>query len=351
MILQINRVIPFSILFILLCIPTHAEEITQSPYRIFGDSTPVLDVPHSPTKQWSMIVTQNDSINGVVVFVDNLICLKDSQGDTVYSSIIDSSCHAIFLSVDSETESSSSYSPYIYCFGNPQNLVDESGNQPSPLESALMCGAVYRDEDTYDDIIKELEVANWKVSTEGANLQLNHPAGTGIGVQSMVFERETDNGKEYAYVFAGTNSWEDAVEDVLQLVGLSAEYAQAVKNARDLVKQIGGKELTFVGHSMGAGNAAAASMATGRPAITFNPAAVSFHTRLYLGLKYKGDIVNYISSTPKIPILNIHIPIDPITLLQKSINVWAPGEYRFVPMSGIYSHSIYDIIKALRNKP
>lgn len=121
---------------------------------------------------------------------------------------------------------------------------------------------------------------------------MNHPAGTGIGVQSMLFQKEGDD-IEYAYVYAGTNSWEDAVEDLTQLVGISLEYDRAIENATILHSELGDSELTFIGHSMGGGNAAAASMATGRNAITFNPAAVSPFTKLLYGLGSADNITNY----------------------------------------------------------
>ena len=69
------------------------------------------------------------------------------------------------------------------------------------------------------------------------------------GLQSQIYER-TKNGKtEYAYVFAGTNSLEDILEDVTQVVGASPQYNAAIENSRILSKELGSKELTFVGHS------------------------------------------------------------------------------------------------------
>jgi hypothetical protein len=43
---------------------------------------------------------------------------------------------------------------------------------------------------------------------------------------------------------------------------------------------MGGQEMTYVGHSLGGGLAAANSLATGNAAIAFNPAGVSLSTRL-----------------------------------------------------------------------
>lgn len=162
---------------------------------------------------------------------------------------------------------------------------------PTPYESALMAGASYHDKN-YDDYIDKLKEMNWVVSDFGTKICMNHPAGTGIGIQSMLFEKKGDN-VEYAYVYAGTNSWEDAIEDLTQLVGISLEYDRAIENANILHTELGDSELTFIGHSMGGGNAAAASMATGRNAITFNPAAVSLFTKLFYGLGSSDNITNY----------------------------------------------------------
>jgi putative lipase involved disintegration of autophagic bodies len=64
---------------------------------------------------------------------------------------------------------------------------------------------------------------------------------------------------------------------VNNLLGIMTEqYAQAmaIAIALDLYCKSEGIELTFVGHSLGGGLAALSSMVTGRPAITYNPAAV-----------------------------------------------------------------------------
>ena len=113
------------------------------------------------------------------------------------------------------------------------------------------------------------------------------------GLQSALFERTTDGVTEYAYVFAGTNSVEDVLEDVAQIIGLSPQYETAIYNGQTLSNELGKNELTFVGHSLGGGEAAAASMATGRPAITFNPAAVSPLTKYINNLGSPSNIVNY----------------------------------------------------------
>ena len=124
-------------------------------------------------------------------------------------------------------------------------------------------------------------------------------------MQSELFERTVNGTTEYAYVFAGTNSVEDVLEDIVQIAGVAFQYLAAISNARRLSKELGGKELTFIGHSLGGGEAIASSMATGRAAITFNPAVVSWLTKIIEGLNQTPDVVNYRATGTRIGIDNI----------------------------------------------
>ncbi len=120
---------------------------------------------------------------------------------------------------------------------------------------------------------------------------MNYTAWYENGLQSYLFERTIDGKTEYAYVYAGTNSVEDGLEDVAQIVGLAPQYSSAIHNARTLSKEVGDNELTFIGHSLGGGEAAASSMATGRAAITFNPAAVSPATAFIHNLEEASNVL------------------------------------------------------------
>ena len=115
------------------------------------------------------------------------------------------------------------------------------------------------------------------------------------GLQSQVYERTIEKGKdkgkvEYVYATAGTDPKEksDVAADVLQGIAVSAQYDQSVNNAREISRQLSktDSELTFIGHSLGGGEAAANAFATGRDAITFNPAGLSNLSILrYYGLE------------------------------------------------------------------
>lgn len=274
------------------------------------------------------------------------IILTDSVGDIISTHLIDRSIIAsMFRTMDPKAEEMIWISPYAFCAGDPIQFVDKDGQRPTAYEASLMASAVYRDEKTYFDRIQKLSDLNWTISSVGSNIQKNHPANTGIGLQSMIFERTTENGMEYAYVFAGTSCWEDGVEDVTQLFGLSPQYAKAISNTKALIEEIKDSELTLVGHSMGGGEAAAASIATGKDAITINPAVVSKATLTLNNAHKSGNITNYISSTPAI--LGISISVDYITNIQNMLYLSAPGTSQPVHVGYIPSHSINDIVKAL----
>ena len=182
---------------------------------------------------------------------------------------------------------------YSYCAGDPINKIDPDGKQPTEYEAALMAQIVYNRDLSSKDLPKVLTDANWELSKFETSIKMEYTEWYENGLQSALFERTTDGVTEYAYVFAGTNSVEDVLEDVAQIIGLSPQYETAIYNGQTLSNELGKNELTFVGHSLGGGEAAAASMATGRPAITFNPAAVSPLTKYINNLGSPSNIVNY----------------------------------------------------------
>ena len=160
-------------------------------------------------------------------------------------------------------------------------------------------------------------------------------------LQSVLFQRSVNGVTEYAYVFAGTNSFRDCIEDILQLQGNSSQYETAIKNAETLSNELRDKELTFVGHSLGGGEAAAASMATGRLAITFNTAAVSDKTISKNNLGYANNITNYIAvgTLIKTP-LSIRLGGDVLNNFQRNTGQRVPGKIIKVPAGMRPTHGI-----------
>lgn len=236
-------------------------------------------------------------------------------------------------------------SPYAYCLGNPVNFIDPDGERPKASEAALMAAYAYKDKQTMKQYALQLEKCGWSVSDYKSSIQKDYTRFSQNGLQSTLFQRTKDGITEYAYVYAGTNSIEDAVEDVAQLVGAAPQYHTTIYNARKLSDELGDKELAFVGHSLGGGEAIAASMATGRAAITFNPAAVSGLTKRLEGLYKVPNVVNYRAIGTKIGIGNIRIGGDILNNLQKKIGLSIPGKTIGIPTGVLPTHTIDDFLK------
>lgn len=252
---------------------------------------------------------------------------------------------SLWLSTDPMELKYPNVSTYTYCLNNPVKLIDIEGERPSPHEAALMAKHVYNDIDA-TDILKKLNDYGWVVSSIETEITKNYTKWYQNGLQSQIYERTIDGKTEYAYVFAGTNSIEDGLEDIAQVFGIAPQYYTAISNARTLSEELGTRELTFIGHSLGGGEAAAASMATQRAAITFNPAAVSNMTSLFGKLGSASNVTNYIMVGEQIfNSSNLMFGGDPLNNLQRNIGLDVHG--RIIPVKIGYSiqHSIDEFIK------
>jgi len=191
----------------------------------------------------------------------------------------------LWLGVDPLADQMPAWSPFSYCFNNPIILIDPNGAKPSPREAALIAAHVYGDSNV------NLE-GGWALSTRTFGLQTGNLDN---GMRSMIYERATDSGVEFVYAFAGTNDLKDVGHDISQAFGSSDQYATAIKNSRTIDQALEGNdyyELSFVGHSLGGGLAAASAYATGNSAITFNAAGVSQSTLTNYGVANKKGSMN-----------------------------------------------------------
>ena len=231
-------------------------------------------------------------------------------------------------------------SPYAYCTNNPVKLIDDEGKEPTTYEAALMAKHVYGD---------EVKLAGgWHLS-KNQNESFNSKSG----LQSALYERTKKGVTEYAYVTAGTQDLTDAKEDIKQLYGASTQYRESVTNAKQLNEKYSKSELTYVGHSLGGGLAAANALATDRNAITFNAAAISKDTKNALGLPkttskgrifnvvVKGEIVNYLQSKAGLKLEGGAFQLNATYL---------PGTNRVNTAMRVGNHSINTVIRKLEEE-
>ena len=253
---------------------------------------------------------------------------------------------SIWYATDPMQEKYPNISSYAYCAGNPVILFDYNGKEPTTEEAARMAGYVYG-----DNSVKL--IGGWHPSRRViTNVDFNND---NTGFKSMLFERSKNGKTEYTYAFAGTdfknyNDWEN---NALQLMGMSKQYESAMNNARIMSKNIKEK-LTFVGHSLGGGLAAASAYATGGRAITFNAAGVSPLTiapnkraKIDAYITYRDELNLAQFASPKLPNVNgtIHFCLGDAKLLGHSIeNFYKPSIY-----SRIYNGAKDKIIRIMNS--
>lgn len=110
---------------------------------------------------------------------------------------------------------------------------------------------------------------------------------------------------EIICAFAGTEAADikDWEANFTQVVGASQQYEDALEYGRSVCKRFPSREVVFVGHSKGGGEAAYCAYNLGKQAETFNHAGLSIHTKYGKGTVRDDAAVNaYVFSTD---ILNI----------------------------------------------
>ena len=230
-----------------------------------------------------------------------------------------------WMATDPLQEKYASVSSYGYCINNPIRYVDMFGLEPTEEEAARIADHVYGN--GHVNLI-----GGWKLSSlsiEGVKYVDNKS-----GFKSALYER-TQNGKiEYVYATAGTDFKElnDWINNIKQIVGRSEQYNISMKNANIINKSLHGKELTFVGHSLGGGLAAANAYKTKMHAITFNAAWVSPLTVSY---NKHAKIDAY-----------IHID-DELDYIQRIYHVRANGTQHFwIERRSLLGHSIKNFYRS-----
>jgi predicted esterase len=220
-------------------------------------------------------------------------------------------------------------------------MLDADGEEPTTYEAALMAKHVYGDN------VKL--IGGWHVSSN----QYKSFNNARNGLKSALYERTRGGVTEYTYATAGTQDFKDVKEDVMQIIGNSSQYEESVNNARKLNSQLSNSELTFVGHSLGGGLAAANALATDRNAITFNPAALTNETKTSLHLPatttngqihnivVHGEFVNHIQS-------KLGLKPEGSSYILKAL--YLPGNNLINTILRINNHSINTVINKIKEE-
>nr|WP_233140381.1 PAAR domain-containing protein [Acetobacter sp. DsW_063] len=143
--------------------------------------------------------------------------------------------------------------------------------------------------------------------------------------RAAVFINERSGAPLVAYKGTTFTSGEDWKVDRKQALGRDTfYYRQAQFIARTAAASPAGKDVTFTGHSLGGGMAAAAARATGRPAVTYNAAGLNAKTVPHpVGdniddVYVRGEILHTSQAIiPKIPTAagSRHWPLNPVKVL------------------------------------
>jgi hypothetical protein len=166
------------------------------------------------------------------------------------------------------------------------------GDEPTKKEAWAMSKIVYgKNDKATAKARKILQKGGWEVSKETFDIKKE---GDNNGFKSELFVRTDKEGTEYAYGTTGTEKGDnrDWIKGNLpQFIGVSEQYNLSMENAKLIRQGAKGKEITFTGHSLGGGMAAANAYATGGKAITFNPAGVSGLTMATIAVNYGFKMV------------------------------------------------------------
>ncbi len=213
--------------------------------------------------------------------------------------------------------------PYMFTGGDPINLSDLNGHGFS-ISETLGAMAINLTLDAIDiaetvDITKTIGNALFPAPVISAaqvpefykqlaelsyHVYKRHPVGFGPWEPAQHFQNGAfaaelySNGSAYVLAFRGTEpNWADWYTNVAQAAAgplAPTQYQEAVALAQRVGQSVGGAELTMTGHSLGGGLAAAAAIATGRSAVTFNAAGLNPLTVLDEGgLSFGGSVINY----------------------------------------------------------
>ncbi|MBP5703329.1 MAG: hypothetical protein J6X12_01350, partial [Paludibacteraceae bacterium] len=190
-------------------------------------------------------------------------------------------------------------------------LVDPSLMIIKKEDAAILADYVYGPEDNAigDQVKEAFDKSDWeecpvndpiRITAAELGLITDHSI---CGFQSKLYRHKGKNaycyvtrGTDFGTEFSGTHGrtfGKDGKTDIEQVYGeYLYQYVHSVAAAKKLysvIVEYYNWDLCFVGHSLGGGLAICNSLATGCPAIKFNPAGISEGTLEYFNEKYKFD--------------------------------------------------------------
>ncbi|MDD2860829.1 MAG: DUF2974 domain-containing protein [Acidiphilium sp.] len=143
-------------------------------------------------------------------------------------------------------------------------------------DMAQLSTHVYGDDPSLPDGYRYLDPTTEDGKNELASLGLTPQrlAPDNSSFRASIYASGPVDNPAYVVAYRGTASLEDWGQNLLQGVGLpSSSYKQAIALGNKLLNTE--QNVSFTGHSLGGGLAAAASVITGQPATTFNAAGLS----------------------------------------------------------------------------
>lgn len=103
----------------------------DSPYAIFGDNTPTLDIKrHNIDSGWSMLALLPDSTLANIAIEKELLTVTNALGEILTTQVINPILRSIYFGVDPKAVETPWASPYVYCLANPVKYIDPSGCSP-----------------------------------------------------------------------------------------------------------------------------------------------------------------------------------------------------------------------------
>ncbi len=136
-----NKTIITFLVLVFISLGAICENRAESPYAVFGDSTPVLD--HEDTdlfKPWTITISIADSLYAVATIYEDTLTIFDLQGNVIAMQPIKPFEYAAYTSADPLEQQTPWISPYSFCGGNPVTYIDPSGCSPIYSETGVLLG-------------------------------------------------------------------------------------------------------------------------------------------------------------------------------------------------------------------